>query len=108
MISAQDQLVLNKLENLVQTERRITLAIIELIREVDEKRIYLGLGFASLFEMLTRKFGYSAGSAQRRIDSARLLKEVPEIKKGLGSGELSVSQVAMVAKGFRQLAKQTP
>lgn len=97
-----DAVLIERLEKLVSVERRTTAEILEVLKEVDVRRLYLGLGFTSLFAYLTDGLGYSPASAQRRIDSARLLRAVPEIKNDLETGELNLTQVSMLAQGLRQ------
>ncbi len=101
-----EQLII-KLKDLVASERKITAEIIELVREIDQKRIYLQYGHTSMFAMLTKDFGYTPSSAMRRIDAARLSKEIPEIKESLKTGELNLSQVSMLAQAVRQKKKNT-
>ncbi len=100
-----EQLIV-KLKSLVTAERKITAEIIELTREIDQKRIYLQYGHTSMFAMLTKDFGYTPASAMRRIDAARLSKEVPEIQESLKTGKLNLSQVSMVAQAVRQKEKE--
>jgi 5-methylcytosine-specific restriction endonuclease McrA len=92
----------------VVAERKITAEIVEFIKEVDRRKLYLGLGFTSLFAYLTEDIGYTPGSAQRRIDAARLSRDIPELTKELQSGELNLSQISMVAHGLRKKKKQDP
>jgi len=101
-------LIVENLKQLVASERRITAQIIELIEEIDKKRIYLQLGFPNLYSFLTEHIGYTAASAQRRIEAARLLTAVPEVKEDLKSGSLNLSQVALVAQSLRQKQKEEP
>jgi hypothetical protein len=99
-----DQELLQSLDEVVRTERRITRSVIEHIAEVDRRRLYLE-SHASLFEFLTLEHEYSNHSAQRRIDAARLLNEIPEISEKLDSGALSVTQISKVQQAFRQASK---
>lgn len=98
--------LISKLKNLVASERKITAEVIDLIREVDQKRIYLEYGYTSMFAMLTKDFGYTPSAAMRRIDAARLSKELPEVSESLKDGELNLSQVSMVAQAIRQKEKE--
>jgi hypothetical protein len=66
-------LIVEKLKQLVASERKITAEIIEHIQEIDQKKIYLQMGFPNLYAFLTEYIGYTAASAQRRIEAARLL-----------------------------------
>jgi hypothetical protein len=100
--------IVEKLKQLVASERKITAEIIEHIQEIDRKKIYAQMGFPTLFSFLTDYIGYSAASAQRRIEAARLLNVVPEVKKDIQSGSLNLSQVALVAQSIRQKQKEMP
>jgi hypothetical protein len=92
----------SKLKALVQTERKITQQILDLINQCELGRVYAKLGYSSMFEYLHKGLGYSEGSAQRRLSSARLLREVPEIRNGLQSGELNLTQISMAQIAIRK------
>jgi len=96
-----------KLKALVKTERKLTYEILLLIQTLDLTKSYRELGYASLFEYLTKEVGYSDGSAQRRISSARLLKEIPQIAEDLKTGELNLTQVSLAQMAFRQEEKKS-
>ena len=66
------------------------------------------LGYPTLFSFLTEEIGYSASAAQRRIEAARLLTSVPEMKEEIKSGNLNLSQVALLAQSLRQKKKEMP
>lgn len=94
------------LKNLVQQERELLHDIVLTIKEIDTRRYYIGLGYPSLFEYLTKSVGYSAGAAQRRIDAARLLKDVPVLAEKIQTGEIHLNQVAVLQKAIRQSQKE--
>jgi len=94
-----------KLKSLIASERKITHEILLLIQTLDITKSFRELGYSSLFEYLTKEIGYSEGSAQRRISSARLMKQVPEIANDLKSGNLNLTQVALVQAAIRQEEK---
>lgn len=96
-----DAALLIRFEKLVRTERKITHLVLECIAEIDRRKIYLDKAYPSLFEYLTEAFGYSAGAAQRRISSARLLREVPEVAQKIEQGKINLSQVALVAQTIK-------
>ena len=60
-----DKLIGSFLE-LVKLETKITADIVEHIKEIDSRRLYLNFGCTSLFQYLTEKVGYTPSSAQRR------------------------------------------
>ncbi len=90
------------LQNLARQEREILSQVLEHIAEVDRRRLYLEMAYPSLFEYLTSHLQYSAGSAQRRIDAARLLKDVPDLTGKLEAGQVNLSQISLVQKTIRQ------
>jgi 5-methylcytosine-specific restriction endonuclease McrA len=88
--------LLDRTKNLVAQERRITLELIEHLREVDRRLLHAELGYGSLFEFCTKELGLSEGSAQRRIQAMRLVRDVPEARESLESGRLTLSNAAKV------------
>ncbi len=97
----------HKLRAMVQTERKITLDILLLIQTFAITQSYLELGFSSLFDYLTQGIGYSEGSAQRRIASAKLLKQVPEIRSEIQDGKINLTQMALAQTAINQQEKST-
>jgi hypothetical protein len=57
--------------------------------------------------MLTQHIGYANGSAQRRIDAARLAMAVPKVVGDLKSGDLNLSQVALLQKSIRAVQSES-
>ncbi|MEZ0391515.1 MAG: hypothetical protein ACAH59_04825, partial [Pseudobdellovibrionaceae bacterium] len=98
------QVLDQKLKTLVRTERKITYEILLLIQTLDVTRGFRELGYSSLFEYLTKEVGYSEGSAQRRISSARLMKECPQVETEIQTGGLNLTQISLAQVAFRQEA----
>ena len=98
--------LMSRFGKLVQTERKITHLVLECISEIDVRKIYLERAYPSLFEFLTKVFGYSPSAAVRRIESARLLREVPEIALKIEDGSLNLSQLSQVQQAIRITQKQ--
>jgi hypothetical protein len=86
----------------VKKEKEVLKDILLHIVEVDRRRLYLRMAYPSLFAYLTEHIGYAAGSAQRRIDAARLSQEVPSVIQDLEAGHLNLSQVTLLQKAFRE------
>ncbi|WP_374073765.1 HNH endonuclease [Bdellovibrio bacteriovorus] len=101
-----DENLEQSLKCLVQKEREVLADILQHIAEVDRRKLYLSKAYPSLFDYLTKCLGYSAGSAQRRIDAARLCRDIPEVTESLESGSLSLSQVSLLQKAIRQNQKE--
>jgi len=73
----------------------------ELIRylcEVDRRKLYLELGYPSLFAYCCKALKYSESAAYRRIAAARVYRDNPEVYHKLIGGELTLCAVAELAK----------
>lgn len=91
---------------LVAEERRVSTEVLRHLREIESRRLFSEMGFGSMYEMLTRHFGYSEGSAHRRLSASRLLKEIPEIEPALKVGKLTLTTVSL-AQNFFQAEKKS-
>ncbi|KYG66151.1 hypothetical protein AZI86_03560 [Bdellovibrio bacteriovorus] len=99
-ISNQD--LVGRMQNLVRTERKITHLILVHILEIEERQIYAELGYDGMYTYLTRGLGYSEAAAYRRLQSARLLKQLPEVADKIESGSLHLSQLTKVQKCLKE------
>ena len=106
--SVSNKVIVENFKLLMETERLTTAEIVEYVREMDRRKLFLDHGHTSLFAFLTKGLGYAPASAQRRIESARLLDCVPELKQDLESGSLNLTQVSIVAHSIRQKLKEEP
>ncbi len=96
-----------EVKNLASQERKLTEKILWHIAEVDARKLYLGMAYSSLFEYLTKEIGYTAGSAQRRIDAARLLLKLPEVADKIKEGSLNLGQISKLQCVQRQFKKES-
>lgn len=92
--------------NLVKSERKITHLILLHIKEIESRRSYLDGGYKSLFDYLTKFSGYSSSSAQRRIEGARLLKEIPQLSNSIQEGKINLSQMSEVVRSVNQSSQR--
>jgi 5-methylcytosine-specific restriction endonuclease McrA len=96
-----------KLKCLIGQERKITREILELIYLADQRQVFLERGYASLFEWLTKFYGYSESAAQRRIQAARLLGAAPALKEKINSGVVNLSSLSKTQSMIRKHEKVT-
>lgn len=94
-----------RMGKLVQTERKITHLILECIAEIDKRKLYLDRAYPSLYEFLVKEYGYSPAAAYRRMESARLLREVPEVSEKIQNGALNLTQLSQVQQAVRAVQK---
>ncbi|HEY1079572.1 MAG TPA: HNH endonuclease signature motif containing protein [Bdellovibrio sp.] len=97
--------LLGRFGKLVRTERKITHLVLDCIAEIDSRRLYLDKAYPSIYEFLVEEFGYSSSAALRRIESARLLRDVPELAKKIESGAINLSQLSKVQQAVRAVQK---
>lgn len=108
--STPSSIIHERLMCLSKEERKITAELIEYLAQVDMRRIYLELGFQSLFDYVTRGLGYSEGSAMRRINAARMLKTVSEdtkeIQFKIESGSIKLTQLSETYQKIKVYEKE--
>ncbi|MGZ3782867.1 MAG: hypothetical protein ACXVCY_19645 [Pseudobdellovibrionaceae bacterium] len=94
-----------QLKNLVAKERKLLHVILEHIREVDVRKIYLERAYSSLYEYLVKELGYSGSAAMRRLEAARLLKEVPTLAEKIQEGSVNLSQIGELSRALKEKEK---
>jgi hypothetical protein len=72
------------------------------LADLDRKRLWLDLGYASLFDFLHRELGLSKASASFRKKAAELIQSFPEVLEPIRDGRLCLSSVFEVAKVLTQ------
>jgi 5-methylcytosine-specific restriction endonuclease McrA len=93
--------VLADTDRIVATERKLTLELLRKLREIERDKLYLVIGYSSMFDYCTGHLKYSEAAAVRRIRTARCLAEYPQILPLLDSGELNTTTVSMIAKHIK-------
>ena len=92
-----DRELLSRVKDLVSRERAVTLEILAHLNEVERRRLHVGLGYASMFDYCTRHLGYSSSAASRRIQSARCVRNYPEVYALLEKNEVNLVTISLVA-----------
>lgn len=95
----------NQIGRLAQTERSITVELVEFIRLAMEQNSFRDFGRANIFLWLTLDFGFSKAAAYRRISAARVLRAVPEASEKLEKGALNLTTIAQAQTVFRAQEK---
>lgn len=91
-----DKELIEHTDELVGRERRITIAILRHLAEIDRRRLYAPLGYSSLFDYCRRRLKYSESGANRRIRAARCARRFPSAYARLQSREVSVATLSMI------------
>ncbi len=90
------------LKVLVTQERGVLTQILKYLKEVETRKLYLAMGYSSLFAFLIGEINYSESAAQRRIEAMRLMRDVPELEAKIENGEISLTVASQVGTFIRQ------
>src|SRR5882724_9961446 len=94
----ENDALLAALSSLVQRERQLLSDFLAHLAELDERRLYLELGFPSLFAFCTEALGLSKSAAGRRIAAARVCRRFPQAFALAARGELELSVLCELSK----------
>ncbi len=101
LMHLSDGELLTETKNSVLRERDAILIVLHHLREVDRRMLYAAK-FTTLFNYCTEELGYDAASAQLRISSMRLLRELPECEAKIEKGELNLTLMSQAQTFFRK------
>ncbi|MEO8905551.1 MAG: hypothetical protein ABI488_23790 [Polyangiaceae bacterium] len=87
----RDEQLLSALSGLLKTGNALNADVLAHLAELDERRLYLELGFSSLFAYCMEALGMDESSAGRRITAARVCRKYPQVFARVASGALGLS-----------------
>lgn len=90
---SNDELV-NRTVRLATAERSGQVDLLRCLGEIDERKLFLELGYSSLWDFCRRALKFSESVSQQRIIVARAARKHPEILTRLGDGSLSLCAAA--------------
>ncbi|MEX2273254.1 MAG: HNH endonuclease [Vicinamibacterales bacterium] len=82
---------------LVTFERHAAARVVAYLAELDKRRLYLGLGFTSLFKYCTEALHLSEDATLNRIEAARAARRFPAVFAELESGYVTLTAVRLLA-----------
>ena len=92
-----DRRLLSNLRRLSEKEHETVLSILVHLIEIDRRRLYLEMGYSSLFKLCVKEFKYSESVAGRWIAVARCIKRFPRAYRALASGKVNMSNLGRIA-----------
>ena len=98
LVALRDEQLLAAISVLVRRENDALSDLLAHLAELDERRLYLDLGFSSLFAYCTEALGFCKSSAGRRIAAARACRNYPEAFARVARGELQLSVLSALAQ----------
>ena len=102
----QNKELLEKARSLVSEERKMMGEVIRCLEEINRRKLYLQLGYSSLFAFCTQELGYSESAAMRRINAMRMSEDVPEVIRNIEDGHLSLSNISKLQHFLNQEKKE--
>ena len=97
-----DQVLLERTVMLARHEQALQLCVLDHLREIDARRLYLRLGYSSLFDYTVRELHYTEAAAWRRIKAMRLCRETRGVRERLQDGSLNLSNAALLQNSFER------
>ena len=95
-----DDRLLERTKELSRVEHHLEVVVIDHLREIQKRRLYLRRGFSSLFDYAVRELGYSDAAAWRRIKAMRLCAEVEGVRERLQNGTMTLNAAAQLQHAF--------
>jgi len=95
--SLPDHELLRTLTDVVSRDRATTAEMLELIGEVERRRLYAAAGFESMHRYCVGKLKMSGDMAYKRVRAARVARRFPSVIEALMDGRLNVSTLVHLA-----------
>ena len=92
-----DDQLLEQVRRFAALERNATAQLVAHLAEVDERRLYLGQGYSSMFTYCTQALHLSEHAAYGRIEAARLARRCPEVLSLLEDGRVTLTTACVLA-----------
>src|SRR6185437_3050410 len=91
-----DEELIAILDKRVELESFNEAEMIDFIREVMARRLFLKYRATSIFDFLTRAhYHYAPVMAQRKLDAARMMQLFPDVKDLIYTNEINLTQLGM-------------
>ena len=97
-----DYLLLAQAKQLALHEQALQILVLDHLREIQARRLYLSRGYGSLFDYVVHELNYTAASAWRRINAMRLCTHTSGARELLRDGSLSLSNAAQLQHAFER------
>jgi hypothetical protein len=96
LVGVDDVVLVRELERLCQADRALSAELIVHLGEVLERRLFLGLGFSSMFDYCRVGLEMSEAEAYLRIYAAKVGRRFPLVLERLGGGELHLTAIKLL------------
>jgi hypothetical protein len=93
----QDEQLLSYCKKQVLEEKSATAKVLDYLIEIDNRKLWIKEGYASMYDFCIRYLGYSEGEANRRIQAARLSQRIEAVKPLLEQGQISLTNLTLLS-----------
>lgn len=97
-----DKTLIADTKRLVQREREVITEVLHHLKEIERRKLFSDLGYPTMMAYAIKELHYSEGSAIKRLQSARLLADIPEIEEKINDGELTLTGLSQAAGFFKR------
>ena len=94
-------MIFETLKELVKTEKKYTLLILEKLMVVEKEKSYADLKYPSLHKYLIKGLGYSEAEATLRVNVVRMMIKSETAKEKVLSGKMSLVNAGEAHKAAR-------
>ena len=95
-----DDRLLERTKELSGIEHQLEVVVIDHLREIQKRHLYLRRGFSSLFDYAVRELGYSDAAAWRRLKAMRLCADIDGVRERLQDGSMTLNAAAQLQNAF--------
>jgi hypothetical protein len=82
-------------------EKNAVVKLLYYLCQIESRKLFADLNYDSMFMYLVKEMKYSEGEAGIRLAAARLLMKKPEIAQKIDNGSLSLTNLSMLGRAFR-------
>jgi 5-methylcytosine-specific restriction endonuclease McrA len=87
---------IDQMESNAGVEHSSTIKMLHFINDLERRKLFLDLGYSSVFDYCVRRIKYSSSQAGRRIQAARCCRRYPELFPLLREREVCVTTLALI------------
>src|SRR3954447_23760313 len=96
--SLADDELLAGLSRIVGRRNQITAEFLAFLAELDQRQLFLDLGYPSLFDYCVKALGLCESTAGRHIAAARVCRSYPQALDQVARGDLHASALSLMKK----------
>jgi len=96
--AVSDHQLLASTDTIAVQDRKLTLKLLVHLREIERRKLYLTLGYSSMFDYCTTRLRLSGPAAARRIRTSRCLSRFPQLYPLLETGEVNLMSVSLISR----------